>query len=145
MQPIHGETKEVVMSVALTKQSIDLGIVTNDGAKALAFYRDTLGFEHQGDMPIPGGGTMHRLLCGESLIKVVVPAKAPAGKAPPGGIQGSTGYRYWTMTVSNLSEILAKCKARGYKIAVPETEIRPGIKIGMVEDPDGNWVEFLSV
>ena len=133
------------MPVALTKSSIDLGIVTNDGAAALAFYRDTLGFKHQGDMPMPGGGTMHRLLCGESLIKVVVPGKTPPTKAAPGGIQGGTGYRYWTMTVSNLTEILAACKQKGYKVAIPETEIRPGVKIGMVEDPDGNWVEFLSV
>jgi len=26
-----------------------------------------------------------------------------------------------------------------------ETEIRPGVKIGIVEDPDGNCVEFLQV
>jgi glyoxylase I family protein len=132
------------MPVALTKQSVDLGIVTMNGDSALAFYRDTLGFKHQGDMPMPGGGKMHRLLCGESLIKIVVPGKTPPAKAAPGGIQGSTGYRYWTMTVSNLSEILAACKEKGYKVAIPETEIRPGVRIGMVEDPDGNWVEFLS-
>ena len=133
------------MPVALKKSSIDLGIVTMNGEAALAFYRDTLGFKHEGDMPMPGGGKMHRLLCGESLIKIVVPGKAPAAKAPPGGLQGSTGYRYWTMTVTNLTEILGACQKKGYKVAIPETEIRPGVKIGMVEDPDGNWVEFLSV
>ena len=132
------------MTVRLTKRAIDLGIVTDNGEAALGFYRDTLGFEHQGDMPMPGGGTMHRLLCGDSLIKIVVLAKTPAAKAPPGGIQGSTGYRYWTMSVSNLSEIVAACKARGSRVAVPETEIRPGVRIAIVEDPDGNWVEFLS-
>ncbi|MCH7958914.1 MAG: VOC family protein, partial [Candidatus Hydrogenedentes bacterium] len=36
------------------------------------------------------------------------------------------------------------CREGGYKIVVPETEIAPGLKIAMVEDPDGNWVEFLS-
>ena len=40
------------MGVQLTKDSIDLGIVVSDGEKALAFYRDTLGFEHVGDMPM---------------------------------------------------------------------------------------------
>jgi len=44
------------LGVKLTKDSIDLGIVINDSEKSLAFYRDTLGFEHVGDMPA-GGGT----------------------------------------------------------------------------------------
>jgi hypothetical protein len=26
-----------------------------------------------------------------------------------------------------------------------EREIRPGVRIAMVADPDGNWVEFLQV
>jgi hypothetical protein len=26
----------------------------------------------------------------------------------------------------------------------PRTEVRPGVVIGMVEDPDGNWVEFIQ-
>jgi hypothetical protein len=29
-------------------------------------------------------------------------------------------------------------------VRVPITEIRPGIEIAIVEDPDGNWVEFLA-
>ena len=133
------------MGVALTRDSIDLGIVTTDGQRALAFYRDTLGFEHVGDMPMPGGGgTMHRLLCGTSLIKVVALATEPPATAPPGGIQGATGYRYWTISVSNLEELLEACGSAGYKVRIPATEIAPGIRIGMVEDPDGNWVEFLE-
>jgi catechol 2,3-dioxygenase-like lactoylglutathione lyase family enzyme len=133
------------MGVQLAKDSIDLGIVVSDGAKALAFYRDTLGFDHVGTMPLPGGGgTMERLLCGTSLIKVVVPDTALPAKPARGGIQGAYGYRYWTISVSNLGELLAACEAGGYRVAVPEREIRPGVRIGMVEDPDGNWVEFLQ-
>ena len=43
------------MSVSLTKDSIDLGIVTNDPDAAIAFYRDILGFEDGGESPMPGG------------------------------------------------------------------------------------------
>ena len=35
--------------------------------------------------------------------------------------------------------------AAGHKIVVKERELRPGVTIGIVADPDGNWVEFLSV
>lgn len=45
------------MTIAITKDSIDLGIVTRDSEKLLAFYRDTLGLEFEGEMPMPGGGT----------------------------------------------------------------------------------------
>lgn len=131
------------MGVKLTKDSIDLGIVVSDGEKALAFYRDTLGFEHLGDMPMGGGSTMHRLMCGTSLIKVISGSNPPA-KAAPGGIQGGFGYRYWTISVSNINEVVAACEAGGYKVAVGVREFRPGVTIAIVEDPDGNWVEFLQ-
>jgi catechol 2,3-dioxygenase-like lactoylglutathione lyase family enzyme len=132
------------VAVKLTKRAIDLGIIVKDGPAALGFYRDVLGFKHEGDMPMPGGGTMHRLLCGDSLIKVVVPEKAPPAVAPPGGIQGATGYRYWTISVSNITDLVAACAKAGRKVVVPEREIRPGTRIAIVEDPDGNWVEFLQ-
>lgn len=132
------------MGVALTKNAIDLGIVTTDPESMLKFYRDTLGFEYQGDMQLPGGGIMHRLMCGDSMIKIVVPTVPPAASAPHGGIQGATGYRYWTISVSNIEECVKACGDGGYKVIVPISQIRPGLSIAIVADPDGNWVEFLS-
>ncbi len=132
------------MGVELTKDSIDLGIVVSDPEASLKFYRDTLGFDYQGEMPIPGG-VMHRLLCGTSLIKLVSLSQAPPAAAAPGGIAGATGYRYWTISVSNLDALAATCEEAGYKVAVSPREIRPGIKIAMIEDPDGNWVELLEL
>ena len=133
------------MGIALTKQSIDLGIVTTNGPAMLPFYRDVLGLKFEREMAMPlGGGVMHRFLCGDSVIKLVV---MPAVQAPaaPGGIQGAAGYRYWTMTVSNLTEMVQACANAGAPVLVPETEIRPGVRIAIVSDPDGNWVEFLSM
>lgn len=131
------------MGVQLKKDSIDLGIVVRDGAKALAFYRDTLGFEHIATTPMPGM-TMERLMCGTSMIKVCIPDKDPAASAPAGGIQGATGYRYWTISVSNIEELAKSCADAGYKVVVPVREIRPNVRIAIVEDPEGNWVEFLD-
>ena len=42
------------MGIALTKQSIDLGIVTSNGPAMLAFYHDLLGLKHVGEMAMPG-------------------------------------------------------------------------------------------
>lgn len=133
------------MGIQLKKQAIDLGIVTTNGPAMLAFYRDVLGLVHQGDMPMPGGvGTMHRLLCGDSLIKLVAMPSLPAA-AVPGGIGGGAGYRYWTMTVTNLTEMVQACADAGHTVVWPERALRPGIRIAMVADPDGNWVEFLAL
>jgi len=132
------------MPVKLTKNCVDLGIVVSDAAKALAFYRDTLGFEHVEDLPLGNGALMHRLACGESFIKLVVPSEKPPAAAPPGGIFGATGNRYWTVSVSNLAEVVKSCEAAGYKLPVPVTELSPGLTIAFIEDPDGNWVEFLQ-
>jgi predicted enzyme related to lactoylglutathione lyase len=64
--------------------------------------------------------------------------------AAPGGIRGATGYRYWTLHVMNLAGAMDKLEAAGVKIVVPSKTIRPGVKIAIVADPDGNWVELLS-
>lgn len=133
------------MTATITKSSIDLGIVTTKPEEALKFYRDTVGLPLAGEMPMPGGGKMYRLMAGESVIKIVHAASAPPAVAPPGGIQGATGYRYWTITVSNLKELADRCAAAGYKVPITPREIRPGVSIAMVEDQDGNWVEFLQV
>lgn len=133
------------MTIELTKDSIDLGIVVRDADKALAFYRDVLGFEHQGSMPMPGGGTMQRLLCGTSMVKLVSHREVPEASNPPGGIPAASGYRYFTISVADLEGITARCEAAGAKVVWPVTALRPGIRISMVEDPDGNWVEFLEV
>lgn len=130
------------MGVELTKDSIDLGIVTTAQEAMVGFYRDVLGFEDGGEMPMPGG-TMHRLVCGTSAIKIVSTKRTPAATAPPGGIQGATGYRYWTISVANLEDVVKACESSGRKVVVPITELRPGITIAIVEDPDGNWVELL--
>ncbi len=132
------------MGVHLTKDSIDLGIVVSDPQRSLAFYRDTLGFTDAGDSPMPGGARMYRLMCGESMVKLVHYDGRDLPSPAPGGIHKGLGYRYWTVSVDNIREVVAACEAAGHKIAVPVTEIGPGIVIAMIEDPDGNWVELLS-
>lgn len=133
------------MAVELAKSAIDLGIVITDSERSLAFYRDLLGFEHVADTPMPigGGGTMHRLNCGDTLVKLVKLNTVPSTVAT-GGIVGAVGLRYFTMIVSNLADIVADCEAADVPVAVPVTEVRPGVTIAIVEDPDGNWVEFVE-
>ena len=75
-------------------------------------------------------------------VPVIVMLQPVAADAQAQGL--ATGYRYWTISVSNIAEVVAACEAGGYTMVWPVTELRPGIVIAMVEDPDGNWVEFLA-
>ena len=158
----------------LAKDSIDLGIIVEDPETALKFYRDTLGFEYDaiGPMDMGDGTVMHRLLCGTSLIKVREVTPPPPNKSAPGGINASTGNRYcpsltlWsprsvfsavrkplttqrrvagTITVSNLDAMAKQCADAGYTIPMGPVEFRPGVRIMMVEDPDGNWLELVEM
>lgn len=133
------------MGVQLAKSAIDLGIVVSDGPRAMAFYCDLLGLEHVADMPMPigGGGTMHRVQCGDSLLKLVAFDETPPA-AVGGGIAGALGLRYLTLIVSNLDEVLASCVEADVPVVTPATDLRPGVRIGIVKDPDGNLVEFVE-
>jgi|TARA_Y100000310_G_scaffold281529_3_gene302048 catechol 2,3-dioxygenase-like lactoylglutathione lyase family enzyme len=133
------------MALQITKDSIDLGIITKDVAAMLVFYQDTLGLEPDGEWQMPGGGHMTRLKCGTTVVKLVVNAQQPPAESPPGGIGGATGYRYFTISVSNIAEATSACEDAGYNIAVPVTEVRPGVNISIIADPDGNWVELLQM
>lgn len=128
----------------LQKNAIDLGIIAQDIEAMLTFYRDVVGLEFETAIPFPGGGAMHRFKAGDSIVKVIELEPEPEAHAPAGGIRGATGYRYWTLHVENLEECVERVGAAGYRIMVPAREIRPGVSIAIVADPDGNWVEFLE-
>ena len=61
------------MGTRLRKNAVDLGIDAKDGYTMLSFFKELLGFRHEGDIPFPLGDVIHRLWCGDSLIKRVVP------------------------------------------------------------------------
>ena len=132
------------MTVDVKKDAIDIGIITKDIDAMMTFYRDTLGLEFEGAIPMPGGGTMNRFKVGDSVIKVIELDPAAPAEAVPGGIRAASGYRYWTITVGNLEDCVKKAADSGSKVVVPVKEVRLGITIAILADPDGNWVELLE-
>jgi len=123
------------------KDSLDLGIIVSDIKASLHFYQDLLGLEFVGITPV-WFGTMHRLRFGTSDFKLIAPQKVPPKGAA--GLETQVGFRYVTFLVKNLSELCADLKGKGIEFALEEKEIRPGTRIAMVKDPDGNIVEFVE-
>jgi lactoylglutathione lyase len=123
------------------KNSLDLGIVVSDIKASLNFYQNTLGLEFVGITPV-WFGTMHRLRFGTSDFKLIEPKTVPPKGAI--GLEKQVGFRYVTFVVKNLSELCAELKGKGIEFTVIEKEVRPGARIAMVKDPDGNIVEFVE-
>jgi catechol 2,3-dioxygenase-like lactoylglutathione lyase family enzyme len=123
------------------KDSLDLGIVVSDIKASLKFYQELLGLEFVGITPV-WFGTMHRLRFGTSDFKLIEPQKVPPKGAL--GLENQVGFRYVTFQVKNLSELCSELKSKGIEFALPERETRPGVRIAMVKDPDGNIVEFVE-
>ena len=123
------------------KDSLDLGIIVSDIKASLNFYQTILGLEFVGITPV-WFGTMHRLRFGTSDFKLIQPNTVPGRGAV--GVEKQLGFRYVTFVVKNLSELCGELKGKGIEFTVPEKEVRPGTRIAMVKDPDGNIVEFVE-
>jgi len=123
------------------KNSLDVGVIVSDIKASLNFYQNVLGLTFIGTTPL-GFGTMHRLRFGTSDFKLVEPKVIPPRGAI--GLEKQLGFRYMTFVIENLSELCNDLQNKGIEFSVPEKEIRPGVRIAMVKDPDGNVVEFVE-
>ncbi len=123
------------------KDSLDLGIVVSDIKSSLNFYQTILGLKLVDERPL-WFGTMYRLRFGSSDFKLTDPkVRPPRG---PIGLESQLGYRYVTFVIKNLSKLCVELQGKGIEFVVPEKELRPGTRIAMVKDPDGNIVEFVE-
>lgn len=129
------------MTITPDRQAIDVGIVVSDIDRSLAFYQTILGLEKVEEIEV-WFGRFHRLRFGESFIKLVDPLEPPATNRPK--IEDQTGIRYLTFPVRNIDEICATCEQAGVPFEKHKFELRPGVFIAMVRDPDGTIVEFVE-
>ncbi len=58
------------------KDSLDIGVIVSDIGASLTFYRDILGLQFIGSVPV-WFGTMHRLRFGTSDFKLIEPTTVP--------------------------------------------------------------------
>lgn len=123
------------------KDSLDLGIVVGNIRDSLNFYQNVLGLKFIEERPATFG-TMYRLRFGNSDFKLINPSTVPP--KGPIGLDTQLGFRYVTFVVKNLSKLCMELQSRGVEFFRPEKEIRPGVRMAMVKDPDGNIVEFVE-
>ncbi|MCH2170550.1 VOC family protein [Myxococcota bacterium] len=130
------------MPVEVAKPGIDIGIVSAEGEPLVAFYRDALGFSPLDPLVMPGIGTIYRLQCGESLLRILQPETPPSGNAADGGLDGRPGYRYMGLEVTDVRASADIVEAAGGSVVLGPLEPRPGRLVCQVRDPDGNLIEL---
>ena len=123
------------------KDSLDIGLFVSNIKASLEFYQGLLGLEKTEELQT-AFGTLHRLRFGNSDVKLIDPKQVPSAGAI--GIDKQLGIRYMTFVIKDLKGLCEEVRRKGVEFTIPETEIRPGTRIAMVKDPDGNIVEFVE-
>lgn len=127
----------------MSVERIEIGMVSGDAA-LVAFYRDVFQLRELEPRATPAG-TVHRLGDDEAVLKVLVPAVAPAPPAPSKAqFWDAAGLRYFTAWVDDLDAIARRCADHGGTVAFRPVELRPGVRTMVVHDPDGNVVEVME-
>lgn len=132
------------MPARIAKPVLDVGMVTDDGKAALAFFRDLLGFTEAGEVPFPGIGTVRRLSCGDTTFRILELEKPAPSRASTAAFTDQTGLRYLTLHVSNLDELVAEAVQAGYPNPVPPRVLRPGVRVAQITDGRGITVELMQ-
>jgi catechol 2,3-dioxygenase-like lactoylglutathione lyase family enzyme len=75
-------------------------------------------------------------------VKLVCPVPPPLAEESAATPTARTGLAYLTFLVADLDGLIAELAAAGFSSAKGIVELRPGVRIALVKDPEGNWVEF---
>ena len=123
---------------------MQIGIVPCDLQKSLAFYRDLMGFSYVGAVPVIEGRTLHMFEVDGGILKLLEQStETPTPSAHLAGpFAAVTGVRWITFDVADLDAVVARCT--GQRFQMPVTELRPGLRVCIVEDCDGNAVELVE-
>jgi lactoylglutathione lyase len=128
---------------AMEARNLEVGLVPRDLQRSLEFYRDVIGLEFDSVIDLGEGRALHMFRVGDGVLKLWESTDVPA-EVPAAEWEQLTGIRWVTFDVDEIDEAVARCVAAGVPVGMPVTEIRPGLRVANVSDPDGNRVELLD-
>ena len=129
------------MGTKMAKPALDVGLVTAKAEPLLEFYQAVAGFDRLEPLDLPNIGKIHKLACGESILRVMVPVSPPEPDDSQ-SFSSRGGIRYLTLEVEDIEASVAAVRAHGGSVTLEPFELRPGRKVSQVADPDGNMIEL---
>jgi catechol 2,3-dioxygenase-like lactoylglutathione lyase family enzyme len=88
-------------------------------------------------------GRLWRFAIGGAVVKLIGYDEPIEALSPPGELR-AVGFRYLTVPVANIDDVVAECTRAGCRVPMPVTEAAPGVHFAFVEDPDGNRIELVQ-
>jgi lactoylglutathione lyase len=144
------------MAVLNMNSPLELGFCVADLDASLAFWRDGIGLTFVSDISTDEraaveSGFAH---CGYRVIRLQLPTGeriklfAPATKMTSGHERRrpleQVGLAFLTLIVKDLAGTLALLAPKGIVPRSPPYELRAGVFVALVDDPDGNVVELVQ-
>jgi uncharacterized glyoxalase superfamily protein PhnB len=122
---------------------IELGIVTDDAERLVAFYCDGFGFTVERTLTFPQG-IVYRLLLNGARCKIFQPATGAEHRATSEPWHQYRGTGYGALHVADAEAAANQAIAAGATVIMAVASHRPGAKAGLLADPDGNVWEVLE-
>lgn len=129
------------MAPKMAKPALDAGIVTANAEPLLDFYQAVAGMQPLEPLVLPNIGTIHKLACGESILRVMVPEQPPAADDSE-SFSAQAGIRYLTLEILDIHAAVEAVRSHRGSVTLEPFELRPGRQVAQVADPDGNMIEL---
>ena len=136
----------------------EMGICVDDLENMIAFYGDVLGFKLISKIDVPadksneagftsGGYTIVRMQTnyGER-IKLVRPMTSPNPRTSGKEVLSKKGNVFLTFIVEDLKLTVSRIKVADAPIRTQDSimEVRDGVFLSIIDDPEGNHLEFVE-
>lgn len=140
-----------------TVAPFEVGFVARDLDALLPFYTEVLGFAVFSDLHVPAEKsgptgltpTGYRVVRLETdrgnRFKLAQPAAAPEPSQPAAFALQRQGAAYVTFVVEGLPALYERLKKSGVSVLSDGVvQVRPGLRLLLVHDPEGNHLEFVE-
>lgn len=111
-----------------------------DYEKSLKFYQDVLGLKLDRTMELQGA-TLYFLKDSVSDVEIELTYNH---EAPEGGYELGGNFGHFAFAVDSLDEFTEILKQNGLEYSRAPFEIKPGLKIAFINDPDGMPIELIE-
>lgn len=126
---------------------MQVGVVPSDLERSIAFYRDVIGLAYTAALPVMAGRTLHLFDGGTGGGTLKLIELGPDDPTPVAGISepftAGLGARWITFDVDDIAAIDGRAGPRA-RWQLRPVELRPGLVVAIVNDPDGVAVELVQ-